>query len=129
MEYTTKCENCGNLYDNYMRTFFIEEKGERKCVCLDCRNNLRKGRIWYTNHIPAFCDGGNLITRIFDSIEDLTDFVLSKTDNDDIATFSDYTIVDVRKSRRYWWVRGYVSHKIDLPTFNETREKLGYNDD
>lgn len=128
MEYTTKCENCGNLYDNYMRTFFIEEKGERKCVCLDCRNNLRKGKIWYTNHIPTFCDGGDLITRIFDSIEDLTDFVLSKTDNDDIATFSDYTIVYVRKNRNYWWVRGYVSHKIDLPTFNETIKKLGYKE-
>ena len=129
MEFTTKCENCGNLYDNYMRTFFIEDKGEKKRVCLDCRKNLRKGKIWYTNYIPTFCDGGDLITRIFDSIEDLTDFVLSKTDNDDIVTFSDYTIVDVSKSKKYWWVRGFVSHKINLPTFNETREKLGYNDD
>jgi hypothetical protein len=128
MEYTTKCENCGNLYDNYMRTFFIEEKGERKCVCLDCRKSLCKGKIWYTNHIPTFCDGGNLVTKIFESVADLADFILKKTDADDIATFGDYTIVDVSKSRKYWWVRGYVSHSLDLPTFNETIEKLGYID-
>lgn len=128
MEYTTKCENCGNIYDNYMRTFFIEEKGKRKCVCLDCIKNLRKGKIWYVNYIPTFCDGGDLVTRIFESVAELTNYVLEKTDADYIATFEDYTIVDVSKSRKYWWVRGYVSHSLDLPKFNETIEKLGYTD-
>lgn len=125
--FTAKCENCGEEYDNYMRTLFIEEKEKRTCVCLDCRNKLSKGKIYYTNHIPAFCDGGNLVTRIFDSVDELKQFVLNQADEKEIVTFDDYTIVEVRKNEKYWWVRGFVSHNLDLPDFHKTLVDLGYN--
>lgn len=123
---TVKCENCGNNYGCYMRTFYIQENGIKKCVCNDCRENLRKGKIWYTNYIPSFCDGGDVVTRIFDSIEQLNEYVNSKTDKDYIATFDDFAIVDVNKDHSEWWVRGFVSEKINLPEFYETIDKLGY---
>lgn len=124
--FTAKCEKCGEEYDNYMRTLFVEEKGKRTCVCLDCRKKWIKDRFWYINHIPPMCDGGNLVARVFDSLEELQKFVVNNTAENDIATFSDYNIVDVRKDKEFWWVRGGVSHKIDLPDFNETRKSLGY---
>lgn len=128
MIYTEKCENCGDSYDAYMRTFYVEEKGCKKCVCLDCQSKLKKGKIWYTNYIPNFVDGGSIVTRIFGGLKEMEKYIHNDTLKDFIATISDYCVVDVCKTRKEWWVRGYVSHKINLPTFNETREKLGYTD-
>lgn len=124
--FTTKCEVCGDEYDNYMRTFYIEEKGKRTCVCLKCRKRLSAGKYAFTNHIPAFCDGGDLVTRIFENEQQLKDFVLSRADKDQIVTISDFDIVEVDKTKEFWWVRGSVSKEIDLPNFYDALKELGY---
>lgn len=125
-KYTTICENCGEEYINYFRTFYVKENGIKRCVCEQCRNDLRNGKIWFTDHIPAFVDGADLLTIIFNSIEELTKHIVSETDSDFIATYSDGIITDVNKNENHWWVRGYVSHEISLPEFYETITKLGY---
>ena len=124
--FTTDCEICGEEYDNYMRTLYVEEKGKRTRVCWKCRNKLSQGKYTFTNHIPPICDGGDLVTRIFENEQQLKDFVLSRADKDQIVTIHGVDIVEVDKTKEFWWVRGSVSKEMDFPNFYDVLNELGY---
>lgn len=134
-EYEALCEICGNKYDNYMRTFYIQyskNDNDKKCVCTECwRKEAIVKPYRYTNEIPISCDGGNLITRLFDTKEDLLQYILDNTEDGDIACMDDddNTIVDVNANRKFWWVRGYANlDKNDLPNWrNKAIELYGEN--
>lgn len=128
-----KCNICGRNYSNYMRTFYVENKGEKTLVCNECRKETTYGKISYTNYIPTFVDGGDIVTKIFETKQELKDFILKDTDEEDIATLKidttvenfskivpEYTIIDVVKNEQdRWYVRGWVSCEIDLPKFEK----------
>ena len=123
-EYEALCEICGNKYNNYMRTLYIQyskNDNDRKCTCLECwRKEAIVKPYRYTNEIPMSCDGGDFITRVFNTKEDLLQYVLDNTDDGDIACMDDddNTIIDVNANRKFWWVRGYaILDKNDLPNW------------
>ena len=122
-----ECEICKEIYDGYSRTLYIQDDTGKKCVCQDCRDKLIKDKIWYKDYIPAFCEGADLVTRIFSNVQDLLEFVKNNTEEQFIATIDEYnTIVDVKENKEIWWVRGFVSNKLNLPDFDETIKKLNY---
>ena len=130
-EYEALCEICGNKYDNYMRTFYIQyskNDNDKKCVCAECwRKEAIVKPYRYTNEIPMSCDGGDFITRLFNTKEDLLQYVLDDTDDGDIACMDDddNTIVDVNVNRKFWWVRGYANlDKNDLPNWKDKAIEL-----
>lgn len=130
-EYEALCEICGNKYDNYMRTFYIQyskNDNDKKCVCAKCRRKEAIVKPYrYTNDIPMFCDGGDLITHLFNTKEDLLQYILDNTDDGDIACMDDdgKTIVDVNANRKFWWVRGYANlDKNDLPNWKDKAIEL-----
>lgn len=121
-EYEALCEICGNKYNNYMRTLYIQyskNDNDRKCTCLECwRKEALVKPYRYTNEIPMSCDGGDLITHLFNAKEDLLQYILDNTDDGDVACMDndDDTIVDVNVNRKFWRVRGYANlDKNDLP--------------
>ena len=129
------CEICGNKYNNYMRTMYIQyskNDNDRKCTCLECwRKEAIVKPYRYTNEIPMSCDGGDFITRVFNTKEDLLQYVLDNTDDGDIACMDDddNTIIDVNANRKFWWVRGYaILDKNDLPNWKTKIIEL-YGDD
>ena len=130
-EYEALCEICGNKYNNYMRTLYIQyskNDNDRKCTCLECwRKEVIVKPYRYTNEIPMSCDGGDLITHLFNTKEDLLQYILDNTDDGDIACMDDddNTIVDVNAHRKFWWVRGYANlDKNDLPNWKEKAIEL-----
>lgn len=130
-EYEALCEICGNKYDNYMRTMYIQyskNDNDRKCTCLECwRKEAIVKPYRYTNEIPMSCDGGDLITHLFNTKEDLLQYILDNTDDGDIACMDDdyNTIVDVNTNRKFWWVRGYANlDKNDLPNWKDKAIEL-----
>ena len=125
------CEICGNKYNNYMRTMYIQyskNDNDRKCTCLECwRKEAIVKPYRYTNEIPMSCDGGDFITRVFNTKEDLLQYVLDNTDDGDIACMDDddNTIIDVNANRKFWWVRGYaILDKNDLPNWKDKAIEL-----
>ena len=129
------CEICGNKYNNYMRTMYIQyskNDNDRKCTCLECwRKEAIVKPYRYTNEIPMSCDGGDFITRVFNTKEDLLQYVLDNTDDGDIACMDDddNTIIDVNANRKFCWVRGYaILDKNDLPNWKTKIIEL-YGDD
>lgn len=73
------------------------------------------------------CDGGDLITRLFNTKEDLLQYILDNTEDGDIACMDDddNTIVDVNANRKFWWVRGYANlDKNDLPNWRDKAIEL-----
>ena len=130
-EYEALCEICGNKYNNYMRTLYIQyskNDNDRKCTCLECwRKEAIVKPYRYTNEIPMSCDGGDFITRVFNTKEDLLQYVLDNTDDGDIACMDDddNTIIDVNANRKFWWVRGYaILDKNDLPNWKDKAIEL-----
>lgn len=108
MEYTTTCQLCGKEYDNYMRTFYVQEKGIKIRVCSDCRSAFWRDKYIFTNHIPAFCDGGDLVSHCFNTEEELLDHIVSKTRENYVCGMDQTgTIIDVCTTEKFWWVRGY----------------------
>ena len=126
-EYEALCEICGNKYNNYMRTMYIQyskNDNDRKCTCLECwRKEAIVKPYRYTNEIPMSCDGGDLITRLFNTKEDLLQYVLDNTNDGDIACMDDddNTIVDVNANRKFWWARGYAN--LDKSALSNWRDK------
>lgn len=120
--YTITCELCGRKYDARCGTYYYQEgndKTTRKRKCRYCKIPL-SGEYRYANHIPAFVEGGNYITYVFDSKDDLTKFILENTREEFIVcTDCENCIIDVSTKRKYWWVRGYVNIAIDLPNWKE----------
>lgn len=109
-----------------MRTFYVEENDIKIRVCLECRKAFCSDKHVFTNHIPAFCDGGDLVSHCFNTEEELLDYILSSTIDCYIACMSDDgTIVDVSKNEKFWWVRGYSSLKPgSLPDWRIIAKKL-----
>lgn len=125
-DYKTTCQICGKEYDNYMRTFYVEENGKRTIVCIECRNEFCKDKFVYTNHIPDFCDGGNLVSHCFKTEEELLQYVTSSTDENSICCMGyDGAIVNVSKSIKAWWVRGFSTlSKGTLPNWRDKVKEL-----
>lgn len=126
-EFKTTCKLCGKEYDNYMRTFYVEENGIKIRVCTECRGSFCRDKYVYTNHIPSFCDGGDLISRCFNNEENLLEYILSNTKEEYICCMGDDgIIVDVSKNKKFWWVRGYSSLNNGLPNWkNKVKELYG----
>ena len=111
-DFKTTCQICGKEYDNYMRTYYVEENGIKIRVCQDCRRIFCSDKHVFTNHIPTFCAGGDLISRCFKTETELLDYILTSTTDCFIACMDqDGTIVDVSKNEKFWWVRGYSTLK------------------
>lgn len=125
--FKAKCEICGKEYDNYMRTFYIQysdNDNDRKCCCSVCKcNEIISKPYKFTNYIPDFVDGGNLITRLFDTKDDLVKW-LNKTynnENEELCCSDSGTIVIVDKKKRQWRIEGFSNlKKGDLPDWEET---------
>lgn len=127
-DFISKCKICGKEYDNYMRTFYIQysnNENDRKCCCQECwHREAHKKPHMYTNHIPTFCDGGDLITRLFDTKEELFCWIVNniKTDENDVLCCShDGNIITVNKKIKHWWVHGFSTlEQGDLPDWRGT---------
>lgn len=130
-DFLETCDICGEKYDAYMRTFWVQcssDNKDQKCCCPKCwseQAELKPHR--YTNHIPTFCDGGDLITRLFDTKEELISWLrenLNIKDNEELCCSNDGNIITVNKDKKFWWVHGYSTlKKGDLPYWKETAEK------
>lgn len=132
MEFTTTCQICNKEYDNYMRTFYVQEKGIKIRVCPECRAAFCRDKFVYTNHIPLFCDGGDLITHCFETEEQLLEHILLETEKRYInrekyicCMGSDGTIIDVCTTEKFWWVRGYSNLTYgQLPNWETIAEEI-----
>lgn len=125
-EFKTTCNICGKEYDNFMRTFYVEDSGIKIRVCLECRSKYCRDKNVYTDHIPPFCDGGDLISHVFKTKEELLQYIVSSTTNNNICCMeNDGTIVDVNKNEKFWWVRGFSSlDKGSLPNWKDKVREL-----
>lgn len=126
-EFETKCKLCGKKYNNYMRTFYVEEYGKKIKVCMECRKIFCRDKYVYTNHIPPFCDGGDLVSHCFKTEKELLEYILSNTDDNYICCMDekDGAIVDVKKDKKYWWVRGFSNLKSEsLPNWKSVVKEL-----
>ena len=133
MDFMSKCEVCGKEYDSYMRTFFVQnsnDESSKKCCCRECLNKeAAKKPHRYTNHIPSFCDGGDLIIRLFDTKEELIEWLKDNLnyskDTEELCCSEDGSIITVKKTEKYWWVHGFSTlEKYDLPYWREVVIKL-----
>lgn len=127
-EYTdrARCEICSKTYDSYMRTLYVQYSNDEtdiKCCCPKCLSKeVQKKPHRYTNHIPQYVDGGRLITRLFDTKEDLICWLKDTfADENKVLCCTDYgTIVTVNKNKKFWWTEGYSTlSKGDLPNNSE----------
>lgn len=108
--YTTTCNLCNKEYNNYMRTFYVQENKTKIRVCPDCHRAFCRDKYIFTNHIPAFCDGGDLVSHCFNTEEELLDHITSETRENYVCGMNqDGTIIDVCTTKKFWWVRGYSS--------------------
>jgi hypothetical protein len=128
--YTTTCNLCGKEYANYMRTFYVQENGIKIRVCPECRRAFCRDKYVFTNHIPAFYDGGDLISHCFYTEEELLDYITSNTKENYICCMDQTgTIVDVCTNKKFWWVRGYSSLTYgQLPNWESAAEEI-YGED
>lgn len=128
MEFTTKCEVCGKEYDNYFRTFYVEEKGIKTKVCSHCGTELLKNKEYvYHKEIPTYVDGADLVYKVLDSEEEALNYIKENTEENYIACMSrtGNAIIDVCKTEKFWWVRGYVKlTKGVLPYWEDVAEEL-----
>ena len=125
-EFETKCKLCGKKYNNYMRTFYVKEYGKKIKVCMECRKEFCKDKYVYTNHIPPFCDGGDLVSHCFKTEKELLEYIQSNTKDGYICCMGeDGAIVDVKKDKKFWWVRGYSNLKNGaLPNWESVAKEL-----
>lgn len=116
-DYTTECKICGKEYENYHMTFYIENNDTTTCVCRDCFydkiKNIKDNKFYFHNHIPNFVDGASKVLKIFDTKEELIDFINTsfKKDNNIICreyNMHDQTldIITVQTDEKHWWVHG-----------------------
>lgn len=113
-----------------MRTLYIQYSNDEtdiKCCCPKCcRKEAQKKPHRYTNHIPQYVDGGRLITRLFDTKEDLICWLKDTfaDENKVLCCTDDGTIVTVNKNKKFWWAEGYSTlSKGDLPNNSEVIAK------
>lgn len=124
--FTTTCNLCGKEYDNYMRTFYVQEKGIKIRVCPECRSAFCRDKFIFTNHIPEFCTGGDQVSHCFETEDQLLNHILSETKENYVCCMStDGVIVDVCTNKKFWWVRGYSNLTYgQLPDWKETAEEI-----
>ena len=111
-------------------------KIDGKVVCRECfknyiedKENHRLGKYIFEPYIPAFCTGFEKEAKVFDNEKDLLDFLESQKLEDYIVacgkdTKDYYTILNVSKNGKDWYVRGYVytDNKIDLPDWRKLQK-------
>lgn len=111
MDFTTKCEVCGNSYDNYMKTF----KVGGKVVCPSCWKKARvqaekEGKFWFFPHIPAFEDGADMTLEIFDDLKSLSSRLKKiPKHRDKLIGSDDNMIMTISKNKKDWWIHGYTN--------------------
>lgn len=125
MDFTTKCEVCGNSYDNYMRTFKVGDK----VVCRSCWEKARlqaekDEKLWFYPHIPPFVDGGNITLEIFDDSKSLL-LRLEEIPKhgDKLIGSDDDMIMTISKNKKDWWVHGYTNglELLNLEKFEDLK--------
>lgn len=115
------CEICGKEYDNYFRTYYIEENHVRTRVCTECRLKKTEGKYYYTNHVPTSIDGASIVTHIFPNKLQLLRYIHINTADKYIACIGwNGNIVDVHTEKKFWWVRGNCNLNYeDLPDWRK----------
>lgn len=124
--FKTTCQFCNKEYDNYMRIFYAQENKMKIRVCPDCHRAFCKDKYIFTNHIPAFCDGGELVSHCFETEEQLLEHILSETKENYVCGMSsDGTIVDVCTTKKFWWARGCSNLTYgQLPNWETVAEEI-----
>lgn len=124
--FKTTCQFCNKEYDNYMRTYYIKTSSAKIRVCPECRTAYCRDKYVYTNHIPAFCDGGNLVSYCFNTEEELLDHITLETRENYVCGMSqDGAIIDVCTTKKFWWVRGYSNLTYgQLPNWETVAEEI-----
>ena len=125
-QFTTTCQFCSKEYNNYMRTFYVQTSSAKIRVCPECRRAFCRDKYIFTNRIPAFCDGGDLISHCFETEEQLLEHILSETKENYVCGMSsDGAIVDVCTTEKFWWVRGYSNLTYgQLPHWETIAEEI-----
>lgn len=127
-DYKSTCSFCNEEYDSYMRNYYVqfeENKATKREACPECWK--RFGRVTnyrFTNHIPAFCDGGDLVTIQYNDKNKLIDYLNKryKTDTNIICMDKDGTILEVSTKKKYWWVYGFSN--LEEGTFPNWKDKV-----
>lgn len=124
-----KCELCGKEYEGRMRTLYIQHYNNpnKVCCCGEClHKETKKKPHSYTNSIPAYVEGGNVITVLFDRKDDLISYIKNNVfdeaekEKGEICIGDDGKIVYVDKTRKWWWVSGFSTLRHgDLPNWRE----------
>lgn len=116
--FTAKCNFCGKTYNCSHVKLFIQhgdDESSKKCCCSECRDKEEKKSYWLENFVPAFCDGAKETTRLFDSKEQLIQWLRKEFKNEDCEIGMDSiskqlaTIISIRKSEKFWWLEGLTN--------------------
>lgn len=127
--FTAKCDFCGKTYNCSHAKIFIQhgdDESSRKCCCLECRDKEEKKPYWFENHVPDFCDGAKKIVRLFDSKEQLLQWLYKEFEDEDYKigmnsiSKSHAAIISVRKSEKFWWVEGWTD--LESGSFPDWRD-------
>lgn len=132
MTHTAKCEICNKDYDNEFRITYIQRSSKEadiKCCCGEClEKEITTKPHWFRNYLPAYYDGGSLTTTLFDTKEELIEWLHNniKISSDEVlCTGSSGYITAVNKSGKHWWVAGLSTlGEGDLPNRQETAERF-----
>lgn len=126
-EYKSTCSFCNKEYDSYMRNYFVqfeENTATKREACPECWRRFGKvTKYRFTNHIPAFCDGGELVTMMYEDKDKLIDYLNRRYKNDTNIICMDKNsgnIVTVSTDKKYWWMYGYSNLDAgDLPHWKD----------
>ena len=123
------CDYCGKdfLHNGYNRDckFHFVKSDETKQCCDDCLKSINKFNIYknlksFVNHIPTFVDGGTYVHQMFETDEEVLEwlrqkFVYESKDKRILACDGNDCVMTVyiHNNRISWCVHGYVDN-IDL---------------
>ena len=121
------CDYCNkdfehNGYERKIKFHFVKSNKTKQC-CNNCRDSqLQDNLVLFVNDIPPYCDGGTYTYRIFDTEEELLEWLQQNIVQNDSYNVLSYDgrngimTVSVRNNHIYWWVYGYTNG-IDLKKY------------
>lgn len=125
--YTT-CERCNKRYENIFRTYYVQKGTDdttRHRVCPACRDMEKHiHNYYYQDHISPL-EKKDLITRFFNTKEDLLTFIKNNTTEGYIPCMDcldkDFSLImEVNKIKREWHVVGLSNlSEGDLPIWHK----------
>ena len=91
-------------------------------------------KYYYRNYVPTFVDGVPIITKYFDTEQEVIEAINKKLSDEFyknyIITIDENTIVIVNKNKREWWVKFFTNiSKDSFPSYKKTIKELGYDDE